>query len=578
MTQGGIDSLSAGVYRPARCPQANIPQTKADRESLLRAIRDYVGARRPVPPLSLEELHHHAGRLAEIAEANGADRKYIAVLLNNELWREALAAVPYDRRLLLLPQCLRDQTHCPAEVDEYGLICASCGRCAIADLQAEAEKLGYAVLVAEGTAVVTSLVESGKIQAVVGASCLSVLEKMFPYMEDGAIPGIAIPLLNDGCADTSMDLDWLWDAIYLTSADRTRRLDLDALREQVDSWFLPETLDAVLGPARGQTEEIARDWLVRSGKRWRPFLVTCAFAALQDDPAAPGGEELRKIAVAVECFHKASLVHDDIEDGDERRYGRQSLHAAYGVPIALNVGDFLLGEGYRMIAECGASPAGKAEMLSVAVSGHRQLCLGQGAELCWRRRRRALSVAEVVAIFRGKTAPAFEVALHLGAIAAGAEPKVREALSDYSEALGIAYQIRDDLRDFDGGEGGGAEAMSPSILPAIACEQGQREDRARLELLWRSSAGGGGDEVAKVLAELDVPRRARAIMESYKHRAVLSLRPLASASLKGLLRRVIGKIFTSNADAGGSNEHTRGAASGRQLGAGSVAWRSRARG
>ena len=62
-------------------------------------------------------------------------------------------------------------------------------------------------------------------------------------------------------------------------------------------------------------------------------------------------EDLRKVAVAVECFHKASLIHDDIEDNDALRYGEKTLHEEHGVAVALNVGDLLIGEGYRLLAE-----------------------------------------------------------------------------------------------------------------------------------------------------------------------------------------------------------------------------------
>src|SRR5262249_45912795 len=153
---------------------------------------------------------------------------------------------------------------------------------------------------------------------------------------------------------------------------------------------------------------------------------------------------LRKIAVAVECFHKASLIHDDIEDNDALRYGEQTLHEQYGLPVALNVGDLLIGEGYRLIGSCKASAEQKAAMLLVASQGQRQLCRGQGAELCWARTPQPLTSPQVLDIFRQKTAPAFEVALRLGALYAGvdAHEEVADVLKTYSEAMGIAYQIR----------------------------------------------------------------------------------------------------------------------------------------
>ena len=135
------------------------------------------------------------------------------------------------------------------------------------------------MLIAEGSAIVMAIIETGKIDAIVGVSCLSVLEKAFPYMESAAIPGVAIPLLQDDCKDTNIDLEWLWDVIHLTSDDRTYRMDLDSLRQEVQSWFTPAELDRLCGPAETEAEQIARQWLMRDGKRWRPFLTACTWKA-----------------------------------------------------------------------------------------------------------------------------------------------------------------------------------------------------------------------------------------------------------------------------------------------------------
>src|SRR6266487_2430652 len=455
-----IDLKPAGSFNPVavprhvvqqrfRTPKKNIPQTAAERNQVLQAVRHYVAEFNPVPPMPADELQQHADRLVEMLTCDRVYRDYIGVLVNNEMWRESLASVPYERRLLLLPKCLRVESKCPAPFDEFGLLCKQCGLCTIQDLQSEAEKLGYAVLVAEGSAIVMSLIQTGKIEAIVGVSCLPVLERAFPYMEAAAIPGVAVPLLQDDCVDTTVDLDWVWDYIHLTSDDLTRRLDLGALREEVDFWFSPASLELIMGNAEGETERIAREWLQRAGKRWRPFLAVAVFQALRDDTGQPLPEDLKKIAVAVECFHKASLIHDDIEDNDALRYGEKTLHEAHGVPVALNVGDLLIGEGYRLIATSRATASQKAEMLLVAAQGQRQLCRGQGAELCWARSPQPLSSPQVLEIFRSKTAPAFEVALRLGALYAGvdAHAEVGGILQTYSEALGIAYQIRDDLSD-----------------------------------------------------------------------------------------------------------------------------------
>jgi geranylgeranyl diphosphate synthase type II len=531
--------------KPLRPPQDNVPQSKHARNKLLEVIRAYVERTQPVPPLTIEELRSHTQAVLEQASMDAKYTDFTAVLVNNEVWRETVAAIPYEKRLLLLPKCLRSADGCPAGFDEIGLLCEHCGRCVINDLKEQAEQLGYTVLIAEGSPVVMSLIEAGRIEAVVGASCLSVLERVFPYMEAGAVPGVAIPLLQDGCANTSVDLDWVWEAIYQTTDDQTRRLDLDALHRQVDAWFSREALVAAIAPQASRTEQIALDWMAGAGKRWRPFLAACTYRAFCADDAASSNENVRKVALAVECFHKASLIHDDIEDGDATRYDRKTLHAEYGVPIALNVGDLLLGEGYRLLAEVNVPDVQKVKLLDAAARGHRSLCLGQGSELAWIRTPGPMSVRQVLDIFRMKTAPAFEVALKLGAILAGCDEQVAAVLGQYSEFLGIAYQIRDDLDDLRSPRSAEVFAgKQPSILLALALESAGDEDRRQIERLWTDSANEADFErVRHIINSGPVEASAWRLMETYKSQAIASLIPLKNACLKGLLRRVIGKMF-----------------------------------
>lgn len=529
-----------------RPPKENIPPTRQERERIRMLAREFVAEIQPVPPLGLDELRAMTDDFVRRHAIDSRFVDYTGVIVNSEMWRDHLASVPFERRMLLLPKCLRLEDRCPAPFDEFGLLCKQCGLCSIQDLQEEAERLGYAVLVAEGSAIVMSLLQTGKIDAIVGVSCLSVLEKAFPYVESAAIPGVAIPLLQDDCHDVTVDLDWIWEVIHLTSDDRTYRLNLDGLREEVATWFNPEELDRLLGPARSETERVARQWLGRHGKRWRPFLSVCVWRALQEDPAAELPRDLRKLAVAVECFHKASLIHDDIEDDDAWRYGEPALHEEHGLPIALNVGDFLLGEGYRLIGQCEVPAESRVAMFQAAAEGHRVLCLGQGAELNWMRRPEALQPAHVLDIFRQKTSPAFEVALRLGAAYAGAHDELAETFARYSEALGIAYQIRDDLDDAKG-ETDDLSAMRPSLPLALVYERtkAKPEARAVVERAWRREATAEERErVAALMVEYGIRDRAETLLESYKEESVRSLAALDNASLKGLLRRVISKIFT----------------------------------
>ncbi len=522
-----------------------VPPERTERDTLRAVAEAYVAARRLVPPLPIDELRAHARQIVVRESAPVAYTDFLTVLVSNAVWRETVARIPFERRVILLPQCLRDRDECPASMDALGVLCEQCGRCPIGALQAEAEGLGYVVLVAEGTTVVTRLIESGKVDAVVGVSCLSVLERAFPHLSAEAVPGIAIPLLHDGCHRTSLDTDWVTGAIRLRSAEVwLGRADLDRLREDVQGWFAPDALDRRMGVPTEAVEDLARAWMLRGGKRWRPFLLAAVWRAMRA-PEAAVPESVRDLAVAVECFHKASLIHDDIEDDDDTRYGVATLHREHGIPVAINTGDALLGDGYRLIARCDAPPADVRAMIEVAAEGHRTLCIGQGGELAWMRAPRAIDPDAVLDIFRRKTAPAFEVALRLGALAAtGRDDAVESALRDYSAALGIAYQIRDDLDDLhEPPTGAAASKPRMSILSSLAVETAAGATRQAAERAWTDPASArDGFDLREFIRTAGVAEKALQMMEHHKNAAVRSLEPLQNVHLKTLLRRIVGRI------------------------------------
>lgn len=553
--------------RPA---QSNIPNERAVRDRLKHLTAEYLREQKVVPPLTMSELLEHSDAIIKKAGTDPIYRNFVAVLVNNEAWRDTIARIPFERRLLLLPKCLRVEEHCPAPFDEFGLLCKECGLCSIQDLSVEAERLGYAVLVAEGSAVVTRLIETGKIDGIVGVSCLNVLEKCFPHIEAAAIPGVSIPLLQDDCVNTNVDLDWVWDLIHLSSDDRSYRLDLDALKKKVQDWFAPKMLAETMGEPEAETDRIARQWLAKDGKRWRPYLAVCAAVAVAEqeyDEQPIASESLRKLAVSVECFHKASLIHDDIEDDDPQRYGEAALHVEQGVPVALNVGDFLIGEGYRLIDELEIAPETRLQMLQTVTRGLVTLSRGQGAELLWAASPRVMTSLEVLDIFRQKTAPAFESALRLGALFSNAGQAELDALSEYSESLGIAYQIRDDLEDCsEESDSNDLADFRPSLILAIALKRArQKEEKELLEAVWKNHVkyADVAAEVGRILEDGGVLDKARELQEAYKEQAIRSLRYVKNATLKGLLRRVVGKIFGEQLIEGYCSEfEARNAASG----------------
>ena len=531
--------------RQFRQPEKNLPQTRADRERVRRACRKYALNNPIVPPMPAMEIREHGRVILKELEMDEIYLEYTGIILNNELWREQMATIPYNRRLLLLSKCMRVEDKCPAPFDEFGLLCKTCGLCTIQDIQEEAEKLGYAVLVAEGSTLVMKIIETGQIEAIVGVSCISVLEKAFPYMEAAAIPGMAIPLLQSDCKDTTVDEEWVWEAIHLNSHDKTRRLDLEGIREGMTELFTMEGLEKVLGKAEGPVAEFGRKSLAQAGKRWRPFLTVAVAHAMNPEMAEEDyPEDLKKLAIAVECFHKASLIHDDIEDEDDTRYGEPTLHKEIGVPAAINVGDWLVGEGYRIIASTNVDPAIKCQMITLAAEGHTTLAKGQGQELEWRRTPGPIPQKDILALFKDKTAPAFDVAIRMGGLYGNADEKTLDAMREYSDNLGIAYQVHDDMDDFaEGAEGSDVLRDRPSLALTLGHSSAKKEHKEMIDKWWAGDESVSVEDVRWIVLKGNAETRMIQLKESFKQAAIGALSTLEDASIKGLLRRVVTKIF-----------------------------------
>lgn len=548
-----------------RTNQSNKPTPDAAdaaraRENVLQRRRqfrkyaaDWVAAQSAVPPFSVDQLFAMVAeviRVNRLSPANAAEKKLLAIMIHNAAWRETVAAIPYERRLLLLPQCLRTRAECPAAMDALGLLCQECGRCPLGVLQRDATALGYAVLIAEGTGAVTGLLKEGHLDAVVGASCLAALEQSFRHIAEEAVPALAVPLLRDGCEATDADLEWLRECIHLRSAAKTgSRASVDALRDFVKAWFTPESLRSLLRPDDRHAPAVAVDWVAVAGKRWRPLLTVAVYDALQGEAGAADTDLVRTVAVAAECFHKASLIHDDIEDHDNVRYGQETLHIKHGIPVALNVGDLLIGEGYRLLTQANADPADRLRLLSVAAEGHRRLCLGQGEELQWRRQPYLLTSAEVIDFFRLKTAPAFEVAILFGAVAGGADTTTCAALTGFSQALGVAYQVRDDLLDMTQDAGAEQELIErPTILLGLLCEMCEPAERDGILDIIRNgqSAAGGVSRMNRMYERYDVVGAAERMQADYRSRAREALSPLRSTRLKSVLVRLLKRILPND--------------------------------
>ncbi|RMF39345.1 MAG: DUF116 domain-containing protein [Planctomycetota bacterium] len=482
-----------------------VPETRELRERL-KARCDEIGQRLDKRrPLTKDEMESVARRLLEEEGLPEGYVGWVMVMVSSAFYRDQVAATDPSRRLFLLPHCLKHAEGCPADYDEFGMNCKQCGACSIADFRTLAEEMGYKVLVAEGSPVVLKIIVSGYVDAIVGVACLNVLEKAIDKILLAGIPCMAVPLLSSNCRNTSVDEEWVREMI-LTRAQKpaeTTRTYVHLMRA-ANSLFQGETLERLVPRARASrperlgdellhnidpiaaTETLALDFVAKGGKYARPFITLATYDAMTGGKATlEGGAEaahafpdsLLRAAMSIEMFHKASLVHDDIEDDDLFRYGEPTMHRRYGLSTAINVGDFLIGLGYRMVSRDAAElgPETAADILDCLAGAHTRLSEGQGAELIWRDASdKRLAPIDALKIYALKTAPAFEAALYTGARLAGPVDHLVEPLRAYARNLGVAFQILNDLQDWEGDEHNkltaGADVLGgrPTLLWALA--------------------------------------------------------------------------------------------------------------
>ncbi len=186
-----------------------------------------------------------------------------------------------------------------------------------------------------------------------------------------------------------------------------------------------------IGSARG----------ARHGKRLRPQLLFLI-------ARAEGGtyEDALDAALAVELLHNYSLVHDDIEDGDDLRHGRQTVWSRFGAANGINAGDSMCAVSYLTLLRnsCAAPVERVATMTRVLHCANLAMCAGQAYDIGFESAE-AVSMDAYLAMIDGKTAVLFGAACELGALSAGADAARAQAYGELGRAYGRAFQIHDDL-------------------------------------------------------------------------------------------------------------------------------------
>jgi geranylgeranyl diphosphate synthase, type II len=287
-------------------------------------------------------------------------------------------------------------------------------------------------------------------------------------------------------------------------------------RERVESALRHVAADAALRLAPGMRPAFEYA-LSTSGKRLRPVLCVTAYAATRPSAATP--EEVYRLSCALEIVHTYSLIHDDLPcmDDDDLRRGRATVHRVFGNAVGVAIGAALLPVAVRTLVgnaaglglEVGEQAALVVELMRAA--GAEGMVGGQLLDL--EGERREITPAALEAIHRRKTGALLTASLRIGALAGRADPDLLESLTLYGEALGLAFQIADDVLDVEGNAAdlgktaGRDQDLSKASYPALyGLERARGLARAAVSEAKTAIAGRDLPHLAS-LADYVVERR-----------------------------------------------------------------------
>jgi geranylgeranyl pyrophosphate synthase len=248
-------------------------------------------------------------------------------------------------------------------------------------------------------------------------------------------------------------------------------------------------------------QQAAKHPLGTGGKRIRPLFAFSAAHALGADVS----NGVIAVGAAVELIHTYSLVHDDLpcmDDDDERR-GQPATHITYGEAPALLVGDALLTEAFSILANAPLPPTIVVALIAelAKAAGHQGMIGGQAADIGMGGP--VDDIQALMRLHRGKTGALILASVRLGGIAVGAKPRELDCLSRYGSAVGLAFQMADDVLDADEDEG---DDGPPSYVKLMGIKQTKLKAASLLEEALDAASGLPHPEFLVALAHFTVDR------------------------------------------------------------------------
>lgn len=225
------------------------------------------------------------------------------------------------------------------------------------------------------------------------------------------------------------------------------------------------------------------DLLDRKGKRFRPVMCMLSCEAVGGN-----SKKILPIAASLEMFHNFTLAHDDIEDNSEMRRGKPCLHKIYGIPLAINAGDGLFAIVWEASLLLEMPPKKIVEAQKILADAFRRVLEGQGMEIEWYKDNRwDITEKDYSEMVAGKTGALIAASCEVGAFLGGGKKRQRRVLREFGDAIGIAFQIQDDVLNIIGNEekygkeiGGDISEGKRTLMVIRTLERASPEDKKRL--------------------------------------------------------------------------------------------------
>ena len=249
-------------------------------------------------------------------------------------------------------------------------------------------------------------------------------------------------------------------------------------------------------------DQIAEHIIAGGGKRLRPLLVVLAGRACGSgsDPAAAGSAHI-KAAAFIEFIHTATLLHDDVVDMSALRRGRDTANEVFGNQASVLVGDFVYSRAFQMMAAVRSQ-----RVIEIMAEATNIIAEGEVLQLM-NARDPGTTEQRYLEVIQRKTAQLFQAGAEVAAVVSGATPVVQQALARYGKHLGTAYQLVDDVLDYQsdpetrGKNLGDDLAEGKPTLPLIhALREG---DAAAAALIRAAIKGGGREQLGAILSAIE---------------------------------------------------------------------------